>query len=107
MINIIIKDIDKYRIDQRSYELTSIFGKTFSIRQTILPANDSAPIQITGPYPPVIDKIAKEYIRHIRIMLKKDNNLTYNKLLLKNTVSDFEKVKSYYGHIIIDVDPIQ
>lgn len=107
MVNIIIKDIDKYRIDQRSYELTSIFGKTFSTRTTIIPANDGAPIQITGPYPPVIDKIAKEYIRHIRIMLKKDNNLTYNKLLLKNTISDFEKAKSYYGHIIIDVDPIQ
>jgi primosomal protein N' (replication factor Y) len=60
---------------------------------------------ITGPYSPVVDKVADQYIRTIRLSLKKDRNLTYGKETLKKTISAFEKENRYDGHITINVDP--
>ena len=60
---------------------------------------------ITGPYTPVISKIADMHIRKIRLSLKKDRNLTIKKAGLKKIIETFEKVHKYSGHIIIDVDP--
>ena len=60
---------------------------------------------ITGPYAPVISKIADMHIRKIRLSLKKDRNLITKKTELKNIVEIFEKSQKYTGHISIDVDP--
>lgn len=60
---------------------------------------------ITGPYTPVIDKIADQFIRSIRISLKKDRTLKSRKDSIQATVMEFEKNLKYQGHIIIDVDP--
>lgn len=60
---------------------------------------------ITGPYTPVIDKIADQYIRKIRICLSKDKTLYQKKKQIKEIVASFEKSRRYDGHIIIDVDP--
>ena len=60
---------------------------------------------ITGPYSPVINKIADKYIRKIRLSLKKDKALISNKNNLKIAISKFEKAQKYEGHISIDVDP--
>lgn len=61
--------------------------------------------ELTGPYSPVIDKVADRYIRKIRISMKKDRNLNSEKLRLNNSIRDFEKKNRYDGHIVIDVDP--
>ena len=60
---------------------------------------------LTGPYKPVVDKIADQYIRTIRISLKKDRNLKTLKNAVMEMVSAFEKKEKYTGHISIDVDP--
>ncbi len=60
---------------------------------------------VTGPYAPVVDKIADHYIRSIRLSLKKDRNLASGKQTVRRIVSDFEKSNKYDGHIIINVDP--
>ena len=60
---------------------------------------------VTGPYSPVVDKVADQYIRTIRLSLKKDRNLTSGKEKLRKTVGVFEKENRYDGHITINVDP--
>ena len=60
---------------------------------------------VIGPYSPAIDRIADQYIRKIRLSLKKDRNLSQNKSLLNTLIASFEKECRYEGHIMIDVDP--
>ena len=60
---------------------------------------------ITGPYSPTVDKVADQYIKTIRLSLKKDRNLTTSKEKLRKTISVFEKENRYDGHITINVDP--
>lgn len=60
---------------------------------------------IIGPYSPVIDKVADQHIRTIRISLRKDKSLKSLKEAIRNTVLTFEKNEKYTNHIIIDVDP--
>jgi primosomal protein N' (replication factor Y) len=64
-----------------------------------------AAYNVTGPYAPVVDKIADMYIRKIRICLPKDKALSTRKRNIKKIISDFEKSRRYDGHITIDVDP--
>lgn len=42
----------------------------------------------------------------IRVILAKDRDLSGNKKKIAGIVSDFEKVRRYSGHIVIDVDPV-
>ena len=60
---------------------------------------------ITGPYSPVVDKVNEEYIRCIRVSMRKDRTLASNKAVLNETVSKFEKDQKYSGHITLNVDP--
>ena len=60
---------------------------------------------ITGPYAPVVSKVADMHIRKIRLSLKKDRNLVAKKEELKRITESFEKNHKYVGHISIDVDP--
>lgn len=64
-----------------------------------------ADFSITGPYTPVISKIADMHIRKIRLSMKKDRYLNTKKAELKKIIGTFEKAEKYTGHIIIDVDP--
>ena len=59
-----------------------------------------------GPYTPAVDKVADRYIRQIRVMLPRDKALQANKKRLLDSVNAFEKEKKYFGHLVIDVDPI-
>lgn len=61
--------------------------------------------RVTGPYSPVVDKIADQYILHIRICMKKDRSLADNKTMLRNAIRRFETENHYDGHITINVDP--
>jgi primosomal protein N' (replication factor Y) len=65
----------------------------------------SGPDRLTGPYSPVVDKVADQHIRTIRLSLKKDRTLTSEKEKLRKAVNVFEKENRYDGHITINVDP--
>ena len=60
---------------------------------------------LSGPYTPAVDKIADEYIRAMRISLKKDRNLVSGKRDIMDIVQKFEKANKYSGHITLNVDP--
>ena len=60
---------------------------------------------VTGPYMPNPDKKADNYIRNIRISLKKDRNLYKYKKAIRELIAGFERKEKYAGHITIDVDP--
>lgn len=60
---------------------------------------------ITGPYQPVIDKIANMHIRCIRISLPKNRMLKENKDAIRHAINVFEKERKYDGHIVVNVDP--
>ena len=68
-------------------------------------ANSFLDDPVTGPYSPTVDKVADQYIRTIRLSLKKDRNLISGKEKLRKSVSAFEKENRYDGHITINVDP--
>ena len=61
--------------------------------------------EITGPYPPAVDKVADQFIRIIRINMRKDKTLASGKSAIKELTAVFEKERKYYGHITINVDP--
>ena len=86
----------------RLYKLSLLLGK----RLMEFGERSNGSVKITGPYPPVIEKISDEYIKQIRIVLKKDKNLIINKKYIADTVIAFEKEMRYSGHIVIDVDPV-
>lgn len=60
---------------------------------------------VTGPYAPVVDKVADQHLRIIRISLKKDRHLAHEKAKIREIVQNFEKKNKYEGHIVINVDP--
>ena len=93
IIEITLKDRNEKRAYAMSCRLAEKLGSIFSLES------------LTGPYQPVVDKIEDEYIRKIRVCLKKDKNLTENKTKLTQAVSEFENICKYSGHISLNVDP--
>ena len=106
IIEITFKDKYEDRAQRMAFKFASLLNHHFesnsgSVQRTAL---DASPV--IGPYAPVVDKIADEYIRCIRVSLKKDRNLRPHKIALRNIISSFEKDEKYTGHISIDVDPV-
>ena len=89
IIEITIKDLYEERADRMSKWL----------------AEKLTQFNMTGPYTPVVDKVADQHLRKIRICLAKDRTMTKKKEQFKEILLNFEKAKNYDGHIIIDVDP--
>ena len=111
IIEITFRDMYEERAQRMSSKLAGLLHKHFcaagarnsdpsGARRTAL---DAAPV--TGPYAPVVDKIADQYIRTIRVCLKKDRDLLKHKNALRDIVAAFEKAEKYNGHISLDVDP--
>lgn len=98
IIELTIKDIHEGRLSRMAEILASRIGLQLTGQSDILSP-------VTGPYSPVVDKLADHHIRKIRICLKKDRMLSANKSALKTIVSKFEKEQKYEGHIVLDVDP--
>lgn len=100
IIEINIKDNFEDRVQRMSEKLAVVLRKLFSpAKKSFL--NDP----VTGPYSPVVDKIADQFIRTIRLSLKKDRNLAPGKESLRNAIMIFERENHYDGHITINVDP--
>ena len=90
IIEITIRDRFEDRAVRESAELSGRLGGLF---------------EITGPYSPAVDKVADQFIRTIRINLKKDRRLSENKKAICEAIQKFEKERRYDGHIIVNVDP--
>ena len=93
IVQLIVKDPNEKRADFLSAQLAEKL-------RPVLPQG-----AVTGPYAPAVDRIAEQYIRHIRIMLPRDRQLTAHKEAIAACVSAFEKERKYTGHIVLDVDP--
>jgi primosomal protein N' (replication factor Y) len=91
IIEVNIKDIYEDRAERMSFKLANSFK--------------SLNITITGPYAPVISKIADSHIRAIRICLNKDRYLPALKKAIIDTIRMFEKENRYTGHIQVNADP--
>ena len=102
IIEITFRDAYEDRAQRMASKLASLLNQHFgaSGRRTAL---DTAPV--IGPYAPVVDKIADQYIRTIRVSLKKDRDLRKHKNALCGIIAAFEKAEKYAGHISLDVDP--
>ena len=90
IIEITIRDRFEDRVVRESAELSCRLGGLF---------------EITGPYSPAVDKVADQFIRTIRINLKKDRRLSENKKAICEAILKFEKERRYDGHITVNVDP--
>ena len=97
---ITIKDTFEDRAERMAMRLGNILRKNFEPAGT--PVIGGA---VTGPYAPVVDKIADQHIRTIRLSLKKDRQLAANKESVRTIIREFEKNQKYDGHITINVDP--
>lgn len=100
IIEITVKDTIAERADRMAMRLANAFRRHFDPSTASLLESP-----VTGPYAPVVDRVADHNIRSIRISLKKDKTLTAGKAAVRKIVNDFEKVQKYDGHIIINVDP--
>ena len=100
IIEITVKDRFEDRADRMA-------GRLAAELRAILEPSGCPVLQslVTGPYAPVIDKVADMHIRSIRISLKKDRNLASGKSAIKDAVRIFEKAQKYDGHITLNVDP--
>ena len=92
IIELTVKDI----YEDRAERMASMLADRLSVHQLY---------RVTGPYSPVVDKVADTYVRTIRISLRKDRNLRSIKSSLKLIIQEFEKRNRYNDHIVINVDP--
>ena len=99
IVEITVRDRFEDRAERMSSRLASQIRAARPSADGLL--NDT----VTGPYAPVVDRIADMHIRTIRVSLKKNRQLSAEKAALKDIVSHFEKSEKYDGHIIINVDP--
>lgn len=96
LIHIVLKDKSLQRLEHLATELAE--------RLAAEPGLSGMPI--VGPYAPVVDRIADQHIRQLRIMLPRDKSLPQRKEALAAVVQGFEKEKRYVGHLAVDVDPV-
>ena len=92
LIHISIRDANLKRLEYMARELSS--------------AIIACDVSLIGPYAPAVDKIADNFIRQIRITLPRDKSLQSRKAAIHSAVQAFEKSRKYYGHIVLDVDPV-
>jgi primosomal protein N' (replication factor Y) len=100
IVELTIKDTFEDRAERMAMRLGNIMRKHFEPAGTPMLGGP-----VTGPYAPVVDRIADQHIRTIRISLRKDRNLAKGKETIRTAIREFEKSQKYDGHITINVDP--
>ena len=100
ILEIVVRDVHEDRLQRMSARL----GDVLQERLGGLCGTFTSSL-ITGPYSPVVDKVADNYIRVIRLNLNKDRMLPIRKKEVKRIVAEFEKEMKYDGHVILNVDP--
>lgn len=96
LVNIVFRDGNLQRLELLSADFAAALSSAL--------AADA--VSVTGPAAPLVDRISEEYIRHVRVALRRDRKLAACKKLIAGTVASFEKERNYSGHIVIDVDPV-
>ncbi len=99
IVEIQIKDIFEDRAERMAGKLAD------SLSSSLYKLYGSSPSMIAGPYIPMPDKLADNYLRKIRISLSKDRNLKKGKDTIWAEINKFEKDNKYSGHITVNVDP--
>lgn len=102
IVEITIRDKSQKRADLMASRLAATLRTVYKAPsgQGLLAASP-----VTGPYSPVVDKVNEEYIRCIRVSMRKDRTLAAKKAVLNETVTKFEKEQKYSGYITLNVDP--
>ena len=100
IVELTIKDTFEDRAERMAMRLGNIMRKHFEPAGAAILGGP-----VTGPYAPVVDRIADQHIRTIRISLRKDRNLAKGKETIRTAIREFEKSQKYDGHITINVDP--
>ena len=98
IVEVVIKDSEEHRLQTRCARLAEILATGIYDPEGTL-------IGVIGPYSPAIDRVADQYIRIIRINLKKSRTLSAVKAHIKTLVEKFGKESKYDGHIHLNVDP--
>ncbi len=101
LVNIDIRDTDERRAERMSSGLAARL-------KGIFPENDGQDMlyeAVSMPFRPPVDKVADNFIRTVRVTLKKDRYLHGYKKSVASVIASFEKDNRYAGHITIDVDP--
>ncbi len=97
LVHIQLKDSHEKRLDFLARELRTALLATF--------VDVDSPPAVVGPYTPVVDRIAGESIRQIRVTFARNKALTALKRRLSDAVNSFGKERKYTTHLSIDVDP--
>ncbi len=106
IVKILFKDANEGRIEKMSREFALYVKRKLGLNSVPILQTASSPVSVLGPYSPVVDRQMNQYLRNIRISLKKDANLAERKSVIASAVKAFESEFSYSGHIALDVDPI-
>lgn len=106
MICLVMKDKNQSRLDKMSSLLVSEIAMKFGVRLTATSVQKDSSIQVSYCYSPLIDRLHDQHLKHARISMKRDRHLAENKRKLASIIQEFEKKYSWFGHIVVDVDPI-
>lgn len=101
ILEIIVRDMYEDRLERMASGLSQTLENCFRN----LCGDSLSNSLITGPYSPVVDKIADQHIKVIRVNLKKDRNLPMYKKAVKEVLERFCKERKYDGHVTVNVDP--
>lgn len=106
LIGLVLKDTNLPRLEKLSSELSMVLARLSGSLPTVVANPKDSALSVSYPYAPVVDKVSGESIRHIRLKLRRDRNLAALKTRILAEIATFEKVKSWSGHISVDVDPV-
>lgn len=106
VVKVLLKDTYEARVEKMAMELTAEIRNAFGLSSAGFVQDPSACVSVVGPYSPPVDKQYDQYVKNIRINLRKDNALASRKQKLAEVVDAFVRNHAYPGHIALDVDPV-
>ena len=100
IINLTLKYHDESRTETAAASLAATLNTTLGGYQ----AEDRLET-VSDPFSPPVDRVSRNYIRTIRLTLRKDRNLHEIKKSICAAAEEFMKKSKFGGQIVIDVDP--
>ena len=97
-VTVILRDARENRLE----EMGRVLARRLAPGAGVL---DSG-VTVVGPYPPPVEMVSGEHVRHIRILLPKNRGLSAGKAALRAAVDAFGKACKYAAHLALDVDPV-
>lgn len=96
IVELTVSDDNEPRLDKLSRALFDCLSRDLA----------GAALQITEPCHPLVDKVADEFLRCLRLVFRRDKSLSDNKKRLYSVITSFEREYKYPSHLAIDVDPV-